>query len=68
MRNTIYPVYREEYELLEAVQERLVVHQLTAPVLGNDHNEFRRREIRVSTSLQFIIMWWFIFISIFLLE
>lgn len=56
MRNTIYPVYREEYELLEAVQERLVVHQLTAPVLGNDHNEFRRREIRVSTSLQFIIM------------
>ncbi|BAT86376.1 hypothetical protein LR48_Vigan03g291500 [Vigna angularis] len=40
------PLSREEYELLEAVQERLVVHQLTAPVLGNDHNEFRRREIR----------------------
>ncbi|XP_061372111.1 pre-mRNA-splicing factor RSE1 isoform X1 [Gastrolobium bilobum] len=38
------PLSREEYELLEAVQARLVVHHLTAPVLGNDHNEFRSRE------------------------
>lgn len=35
---------REEYELLEAVQDRLVVHPLTAPILGNDHNEYRGRE------------------------
>jgi len=49
--NHHFSVYREEYELLEAVQERLVVHQLTAPVLGNDHNEFRSRETRVRTSL-----------------
>ncbi|XP_028784864.1 splicing factor 3B subunit 3 isoform X3 [Neltuma alba] len=35
---------REEYELLEAVQARVVVHPLTAPILGNDHNEFRSRE------------------------
>ncbi|RDX85125.1 Splicing factor 3B subunit 3 [Mucuna pruriens] len=41
------PLSREEYELLEAVQARLVVHHLTAPVLGNDHNEFRSRENRV---------------------
>ncbi|KAK7284728.1 hypothetical protein RJT34_19480 [Clitoria ternatea] len=38
------PLSREEYELLEAVQARLSVHHLTAPVLGNDHNEFRSRE------------------------
>ncbi|KAK1578692.1 hypothetical protein Q3G72_032416 [Acer saccharum] len=38
------PISREEYELLEAVQTRLVVHPLTAPILGNDHNEFRSRE------------------------
>ncbi|KAK2418647.1 Cleavage and polyadenylation specificity factor (CPSF) A subunit protein [Trifolium repens] len=38
------PLSREEYELLEAVQARLAVHHLTAPVLGNDHNEFRSRE------------------------
>ncbi|KAL5060463.1 hypothetical protein RYX36_032067 [Vicia faba] len=38
------PISREEYELLEAVQARLVVHHLTAPVLGNDHDEFRSRE------------------------
>ncbi|KAK9266588.1 hypothetical protein L1049_021653 [Liquidambar formosana] len=38
------PLSREEYELLEAVQTRLVVHPLTAPILGNDHNEFRSRE------------------------
>lgn len=37
-------LYREEHELLEAVQARLVVHPLTAPVLGNDHNDFRSRE------------------------
>ncbi|PON82419.1 Cleavage/polyadenylation specificity factor, A subunit, C-terminal [Trema orientale] len=41
---TFIPLSREEYELLEAVQARLVVHPLTAPVLGNDHNEFRSRE------------------------
>lgn len=39
------PISREEYELLEAVQAKLVVHPLTAPVLGNDHKEFRGREI-----------------------
>ena len=38
---------REEHELLEAVQARLVVHPLTAPILGNDHNEFRSRESSV---------------------
>ncbi|KAL4370550.1 DNA damage-binding protein 1 [Arachis hypogaea] len=38
------PLSREEYELLEAVQTRLAVHHLTAPILGNDHNEFRSRE------------------------
>ncbi|KAJ0263855.1 Uncharacterized protein HA466_0023060 [Hirschfeldia incana] len=37
------PISREEYELLEAVQAKLVVHPLTAPVLGNDHKEFRGR-------------------------
>ncbi|GAB4851486.1 hypothetical protein Ancab_030888 [Ancistrocladus abbreviatus] len=38
------PILREEYELLKAVQARLAVHPLTAPVLGNNHNEFRSRE------------------------
>lgn len=38
------PLSREEFELLQAVQSRLVVHPLTAPVLGNDHHEFRSRE------------------------
>ncbi|EEF30789.1 spliceosomal protein sap, putative [Ricinus communis] len=38
------PLTREEHELLEAVQARLVVHPLTAPILGNDHSEFRSRE------------------------
>ncbi|MED6208898.1 hypothetical protein PIB30_049406 [Stylosanthes scabra] len=38
------PLSREEYELLEAVQARLAVHHLTAPILGNDNNEFRSRE------------------------
>ncbi|BBH07510.1 Cleavage and polyadenylation specificity factor A subunit protein [Prunus dulcis] len=41
---TFVPISREEYELLEAVQDRLVVHPLTAPILGNDHNEYRSRE------------------------
>ncbi|KAK9169601.1 hypothetical protein Syun_001741 [Stephania yunnanensis] len=41
------PISREEYELLEAVQSRLVVHPLTAPILGNDHSEFRGRRSRV---------------------
>lgn len=38
------PISSEEYELLEAVQARLAIHPLTAPLLGNDHNEFRSRE------------------------
>ncbi|KAB2013217.1 hypothetical protein ES319_D09G142600v1 [Gossypium barbadense] len=38
------PISREEHELLEAVQARLILHPLTAPVLGNDHNEYRSRE------------------------
>ncbi|KAH7853889.1 hypothetical protein Vadar_007697 [Vaccinium darrowii] len=38
------PISREEHSLLEALQARLVVHPLTAPILGNDHNEFRSRE------------------------
>ncbi|XVE75786.1 hypothetical protein DITRI_Ditri12bG0120600 [Diplodiscus trichospermus] len=38
------PISREEHELLEAVQARLIVHPLTAPVLGNHHNEYRSRE------------------------
>ncbi|XP_057488950.1 LOW QUALITY PROTEIN: uncharacterized protein LOC130774928 [Actinidia eriantha] len=38
------PISREEYELLEVLQSRLVVHPLTAPILGNDHNEFRSRQ------------------------
>ncbi|KAL1815258.1 hypothetical protein ACET3Z_017832 [Daucus carota] len=42
------PLSREEYEILEAVQARLVVHPLTAPILGNDHNEFRSRESAVT--------------------
>lgn len=37
------PLTREEYDLLEAVQARLVIHPLTAPILGNDHAEFRCR-------------------------
>ncbi|KAJ4823878.1 hypothetical protein Tsubulata_010459 [Turnera subulata] len=40
----LVPLSREEHKLLEAVQSRLAVHPLTAPVLGNDHNEFRSRE------------------------
>ncbi|KAI3471505.1 hypothetical protein Pfo_028155 [Paulownia fortunei] len=40
------PMTREEYELLEDVQARLVVDPLTAPILGNDHSEFRSRESR----------------------
>ncbi|KAL6523179.1 hypothetical protein OROGR_016782 [Orobanche gracilis] len=40
------PMTREEYELLKDVQARLVEDRLTAPILGNDHNEFRGRESR----------------------
>ncbi|XP_062187510.1 uncharacterized protein LOC133890903 isoform X2 [Phragmites australis] len=39
------PLTSEEHQLLQDVQERLSVHPLTAPVLGNDHTEFRRRGI-----------------------
>ncbi|XWS66508.1 hypothetical protein CRYUN_Cryun05aG0205800 [Craigia yunnanensis] len=38
------PISREEHELLEAVQARLIVHPSTAPVLGNDHNEYHSCE------------------------
>ncbi|KAL2651850.1 hypothetical protein R1flu_019978 [Riccia fluitans] len=34
---------REDYELLKAVQARLASYHLTAPLLGNDHEEYRRR-------------------------
>ncbi|PIA53914.1 hypothetical protein AQUCO_00900466v1 [Aquilegia coerulea] len=37
------PISREEHEILEVVQARLVAHPLTEPVLNNDHNEFRGR-------------------------
>ena len=32
---------------MQDVQERLSLHPLTAPILGNDHAEFRRRGIPV---------------------
>lgn len=38
------PISREDYDLLKAVQARLAVHPLTAPILGNNHSEFRSRE------------------------
>ncbi|RAL51771.1 hypothetical protein DM860_010489 [Cuscuta australis] len=41
---TLIPLTRAEYEMLEALQSRLVIHPLTAPILGNDHSEFRSRE------------------------
>ncbi|OVA07289.1 Cleavage/polyadenylation specificity factor [Macleaya cordata] len=44
------PISREEYELLQAVQARLVIHPLTAPILGNDHNEFRGRGSQAGVS------------------
>uniref|UniRef100_A0A5B7BX94 Putative pre-mRNA-splicing factor prp12 isoform X4 n=1 Tax=Davidia involucrata TaxID=16924 RepID=A0A5B7BX94_DAVIN len=40
----LIPISREEHELLAAVQARLAIHPLTAPILGNDHNEFRSHE------------------------
>ncbi|CAN1277829.1 Spliceosome-associated protein 130 B [Linum perenne] len=40
----LFPLSRDEHELLESVQARLAVHPLTAPPLGNDHHEFRSRE------------------------
>ncbi|KAJ8754519.1 hypothetical protein K2173_005680 [Erythroxylum novogranatense] len=42
------PLSRDENLLLEAVQARLALHPLTAPILGNDHSEFRSRENLVS--------------------
>ncbi|XP_062190101.1 uncharacterized protein LOC133893150 isoform X2 [Phragmites australis] len=39
------PLTSEEHQLLQDVQERLSVHPLTAPVLGNDHAEFRQRGV-----------------------
>lgn len=44
---------RQEYELLEAVQAKLVVHPLTSPLLGSDHKEFRGRGPQVC-SLEFV--------------
>lgn len=41
---------REEYQLLQAVQAKLAIHPLTAPVLGNDHKKFRSRESMVCLS------------------
>ncbi|GLJ45340.1 hypothetical protein SUGI_0954330 [Cryptomeria japonica] len=35
---------REDYDLLDAVQERLASYPLTAPVLGNNHAQFRGRD------------------------
>ncbi|XP_047329442.1 splicing factor 3B subunit 3 isoform X2 [Impatiens glandulifera] len=37
------PISREEHRVLEDLQSRLVVHELTAPILGNDHSDFRSR-------------------------
>ncbi|MCO5592813.1 hypothetical protein L7F22_046816 [Adiantum nelumboides] len=34
---------REEYELLDAVQNRLALYPLTSPLLGNNHAKFRGR-------------------------
>ncbi|KAI3967397.1 hypothetical protein MKW92_005185 [Papaver armeniacum] len=36
-------ISREEFELLKAVQARLIIHPLTAPILGNDHNNSEAR-------------------------
>lgn len=36
-------ITREEYELLDAVQTRLALYPLTAPLLGNNHALFRGR-------------------------
>lgn len=49
---------REEHELLEAVQARLVVHPLTSPVLGNDHDDFRSRENPVR-KVEIDFIYWF---------
>ncbi|KAI3798383.1 hypothetical protein L1987_33658 [Smallanthus sonchifolius] len=38
------PISRDEYELLEDVQSRIAEHSLTAPILSNDHGEFRSRQ------------------------
>ncbi|KAK8954298.1 DNA damage-binding protein 1b [Platanthera zijinensis] len=43
----LVPVTREEHYLFEAVQAKLAVHPLTAPVTGNDHKEFRGRGSQV---------------------
>lgn len=45
--------FRDEYELLEAVQAKLAVHPLTCPILGNDHNEYRSRENPVRDDILF---------------
>lgn len=44
------PISRDEYDLLEDVQCRIAVHPLTAPILGNDHNEFRSRQSSAGVS------------------
>ena len=47
--------FRDEYELLEAVQAKLAVHPLTSPILGNDHYEYRSRENPVRVMFCFIL-------------
>lgn len=46
----LIPYHREEYELLDAVQSRLALYPLTAPVLGNNHSLYRGRGCPVSLS------------------
>lgn len=41
---TFLPLSWGEYEILESVQARVAVHPLTAPILGNNHEEYRSRE------------------------
>lgn len=42
--------YSEEYDLLEALQTRLALHPLTAPLLGNNHAQYRGQGCPVSSS------------------
>ena len=42
-------MFREEFELLDALQTRLALYPLTAPLLGNNHANFRGRGCPVGT-------------------
>ena len=42
-------MFREEFELLDALQTRLALYPLTAPLLGNNHSNFRGRGCPVGT-------------------